>query len=174
MMKRTLSLVLLILFIISFSACHYSKGSEILEPVNFYYPRKTAEFVYGAADGVITAEVREASGHSDDLDYLLTMYLRGPQDENLRSPFPSDCKLEEIYTDDDTLYIRLSSEFGALAGTELTIACAAITKTCLSMTDLPYICIETSSQGKSVQMVLDADSLLFADQSAFEPQSTAE
>ena len=108
-MKRLLTLILVVFLIVSMSSCHYSKSGDILEPVDYYYPRKTDAFIYGDAAGVITAEVREASGHIGDLKYLLTMYLRGPQAEDLYSPFPADCTLEEIYIKDDTLYLHFDS-----------------------------------------------------------------
>ena len=72
-MKRLLTLILVVFLIVSMSSCHYSKSGDILEPVDYYYPRKTDAFIYGDAAGVITAEVREASGHIGDLKYLLTM-----------------------------------------------------------------------------------------------------
>lgn len=170
-MKRRHCLFLALLLAVSLPACHYSKSGDILEPVNFFYPRKTSSFVYGAADGVITPEVREGSGHIGDLNYLITMYLRGPQDESLRSPFPAGCTLKKIYTEGDTLYVRFSEEFAALENTELTIACAALAKTCLSMTDASHISIEAVGNGKNIHIVLDEDSILFADHSAFETQN---
>ena len=84
-MKRLICLLLVSMFIL-LSACHYSESGDILEPVAFYYPRTSEQFVYGAPDGVLAAEMREASGHVNDLEYLIAMYLRGPQDEGLRSP----------------------------------------------------------------------------------------
>ena len=173
MMKRILSLILVVFLIISFSACHYSKSGDILEPVDYYYPRKTTSFVYGSDEGIITAEVREASGHIGDLYYLLTMYLRGPQNKDLYSPFPAGCVLEEVYVKDDTLYIRFSDEFARLQNLDLTIACASLAKTCLSMTGLSRISIESVSEENHVHMILDANSLLFSDQSTLEiPKAT--
>ena len=174
MMKRIFSLTLVVLLMLSFSACHYSKSGDILEPVDYYYPRKTTSFVYGSDEGIITAEVREASGHIGDLRYLLTMYLRGPQDEDLYSPFPAGCVLEEIYIKDDTLYLHFDSKFATIQNMELTIACASLAKTCLTMTGLPYISIEASSEEQNVQMILDAESMLFTDNSIFETQHATE
>ena len=172
-MKRLLTLILVVFLIVSMSSCHYSKSGDILEPVDYYYPRKADAFIYGDAAGVITAEVREASGHIGDLKYLLTMYLRGPQAEGLYSPFPADCTLEEIYIKDDTLYLHFDSKFAKLQNMELTIACASLAKTCLSMTGLTRISIESVSEENHVHMILDANSLLFSDQSTLEvPKAT--
>lgn len=174
MMKRIFSLTLVVLLMLSFSACHYSKSGDILEPVDYYYPRKTTSFVYGSDEGIITAEVREASGHIGDLYYLLTMYLRGPQNKDLYSPFPAGCILEEVYKKDDTLYIRFSAEFAQLQNLDLTIACASLAKTCQPLTGLPRISIESISGENHVHMIMDANSLLLSDQSAFESTKATE
>ena len=173
-MKRVFCLFFIALMIVSFSACHYSESGDILEPVEFFYPRNTENFIYGSSDGVITAEIREASGHIGDLNYLLSMYLRGPQDASLRSPFPSGCRLEEIRAEENTLHVCLSREFSVLEGADLTLACVALAKTCLSMTDYVYICIDATSANRTVSMVLDAESMLLADHSAFNSAPTAE
>ena len=166
-MKRFLCLILALLMAV-LSACHYRSGGDILEPVEFFYPRKSTGFIYGSDNGVITSEVREGAGHISDLNYLITMYLYGPQDDDLRSPFPVGCTLKGIRSEGDTLYIRLNETFTTIEGTELTLACAALAKTCLSMTDFTNICIDARSDEKTVSMTLDAESVLFADQTALE------
>lgn len=171
-MKRTLSLMLVLLLVCSVCGCHYSDSGDILEPVEFFYPRRSTGFIYGSAEGVITSELREASGHVNDLNYLLAMYLRGPQDADLRTPFPTGCRPEKIYAEDGTLYIRLSAEFAAVENAELTLACAALAKTCFSLTAYDRVCIDSESEDKSVHMTLDAGSLLFSDHSAFKSSAT--
>ena len=171
-MKKTLCLILILSVMLILLGCHYREGGEILEPVEFFYPRKSSSFIYGSSEGVIAPEVREASGHRNDLPYLITMYLRGPQNDNLRSPFPAGCALDEIRTDHDTLYIRLSSEFTDLEGTEMTLACASFAKTCLAITDYKYIHINSQSNDKVFSIQLDTGNLLFADRSAFGTHAT--
>ena len=173
-MKRTVCLILVLLLLGSLLGCHYSENGDILEPVEFFYPRRSGQYVYGAEDGVIAAELREASGHTGDLNYLLSMYLRGPQDKNLRSPFPAGCKLEEVRFDGNTICIVLSGEFTALENTELTLACASIAKTGLSLSGAQWVRINAASDEKTFAITLDADSLLLADYSAFEAQSVTE
>lgn len=173
MMKRIFCLLLAVLLAGGLFGCHYSDSGDILEPVEFFYPRDSEYFVYGSADGVIAPEVREASGHTNDLPYLLSMYLRGPQDSALRSPFPVGCTLEEARMEDGTLFIRLSEEFSILENMELTLACAALAKTCLSMTDAMDIHINSQSDEKTVSMHLTADALLLSDHLAFNTQTAA-
>lgn len=166
-MKRIICLMLVLAFLL-LSGCHYSESGDILEPVTFYYPRATDHFVYGAEDGVLAGEVREGSGHVGDLNYLITMYLRGPQDTTLRSPFPAGCKLEEVRSGGNTLCLVLSGEFSELENTELTLACAALAKTCLSLSGMKRLRIDSASGEKTFTITLDLDSLLLADYSAFE------
>lgn len=173
-MKRPICLILTILLVLPLCACHYSDSGDILEPVEFFYPRNSTFFVYGTADGVVASETREASGHVDDLNYLIAMYLRGPQDDSLRSPFPAGCRLEKVHSEENTLYIRLSSEFTALENAELTLACASLAKTFLTMTDFDHICIDADSKGKRIHMILDETSVLYADHSVFDAPPAAE
>lgn len=166
-MKRIICPMLCILMIAGLSGCLFHEAGEFLDPVEFFYPRKSTDFVYGSSDGVIGSEIREASGHVGDLKYLLPMYLRGPQDSVLRSPFPPGCKLEDIYEEGTTLYIQLSTEFAALHGTDLTLACAALARTCLTMTNYEHVSINAAGDTQTVSIVLDTDSVLLADLRAF-------
>ena len=163
-MKAMIRLTAVIMLLVCLCACRYNDSGDILEPVEFFYPRKTATYVYGAADGVITSESREASGHVNDLNYLLAMYLRGPQDTGLRNPFPTGCKLEEVYAEGSTLYIRFSKEFATLENAELTLACASLSKTCFSIIGYEAISIHAEADGKLVHMELNPDSMQFSDQ----------
>lgn len=173
-MKRAICLMLALLLLGGMFGCHYSESGDILEPVEFFYPRQSDSFVYGAEDGVLAVEVREASGRTGDLNYLLSMYLRGPQDKNLRSPFPAGCTLEEVRSGGNTLCIVLSGEFTALENTELTLACASLAKTGLSLTDADRVRIDAASEEKTFSITLDKDSLLLTDHSVFDAQSATE
>ncbi len=171
-MKRIAWLIPVIILAAVLMGCHYSDSGDILEPVEYYYPRKSSAFVYGSGEGVIASEIREASGHVGDLHYLISMYLRGPQDSALRSPFPSGSKLESIRIEEQVLHIFLSSESHAPEGTDMTLACAALAKTCLAMTTYESICINAEFEAQTISMMLDDESLLFADYSAFDPEPT--
>ena len=173
-MKSAICLMLVLLSLTGLCACYYSESGDILEPVEFFYPRKTDSFIYGSESGVLAAEVREGSGHIGDLDYLLSMYLRGPQGENLRSPFPDGCRLEEVRTGGNTLCIVLSAEFVTLENAELTIACASLAKTGLSLSGMQRVRIDAASDKKTFSITLDEGSLLLADYSAFESRTTTE
>lgn len=174
MRKRIICLMLALVLLCGLFGCHSSETEGIQEGVEFFYPRKADNYVYGAQDGVLAAEIWEASGRTDDLAELLSMYLRGPMDENLRSPFPAGCTLEKVRTNDDTIFVTLSEEFTALENLELTLACASLAKTCFSLSDLPKVRIEAKSDARNIAITLDESDLAFADYSAFESQQKTE
>lgn len=164
-MKRFFSLFLILLLLAGLNACAI-QGSDIIEPVEFYYLR--ADYVYGGADGVIAAETREASGHAGDLPYLLALYLRGPLDSSLEAPFPTSSKLLSFYLDGETLSVTLDSTFASLENMELTLACACFARTCFALADVAQVQITalTPDDTPSLDITISADSLLLEDTSS--------
>ena len=94
------------------------------DDILFYYTRR--EFSYGSQDGVIASETREAPGHEDDLEYLLTLYFEGPLDQALQSPFPRGTALEGFTYSDATMYVTVNEAFARLEGMDHTIASACV------------------------------------------------
>lgn len=164
-MKRLLCLLLGMLLLGSLPACHFSEGGDILEPVEFCYVRSSDQFLYGTESGVFGTEVREASGHRDDLNYLLSMYMRGPQSAQLLSPFPAGCRLRDIRYNGSTVCLVLTGELLTLENKDLTIACAALAQTCLGLSDATAVRIESEADGKAFSITLDASSLLLGESS---------
>ena len=164
-MKRIVAMILLMALLLCGCA------DKMREPVTFYYVRDSFEVDMSQ---VIGTEQREASGHVGDLNYLITMYLRGPQEENLRSPFPAGCRLEDVRSGGNVLCIVLSGEFMELENTELTLACAALAKTCLPLSGMERLRIDAVSDKKTFTITLNEDSLLLADYSAFEASPAEE
>lgn len=124
-------------------------SSELMkDPVTFYYPRR--EYQYGAEDGVISSEQREASGHADDLRYLLSLYLIGPSSEELVSPLPRGTRLLGVSREDGTITLELTDTSLTATDTEFTLACACLTMTTLSIVSGDEVTI--TSGGRSVTM----------------------
>ncbi len=163
-MKRFLCLLLSTLLLGSILGCHYNENGDILEPVEFCYLRNNDQFLYGTQSGVFGTEIREAAGHRDDVNYLLSMYMRGPQSSHLRSPFPTGCRLRDIRYNGSTICLVLTGELLTLTNTDLTLACAALSLTCLGLSDVTAVRIESVLDGKTFSITLDADSLLLAEE----------
>lgn len=124
-------------------------SSELMkDPVTFYYPRR--EYQYGAEDGVISSEQREASGHADDLRYLLSLYLIGPSSEELVSPLPRGARLLGVSREDGTITLELTDTSLTATDTEFTLACACLTMTTLSIVSGDEVTI--TSGARSVTM----------------------
>lgn len=166
-MKKLLAALLLCAMLMTLTACGYDRMQQT---VSFYYPRR--EIVYGDDSGVIGAETRDAADRTDDLRYLLAMYMQGPLDETFYSPFPSGCKLQSVSTAGDDLAITLSSRFSSLEGLDLSIACASLARTALELSGAESVHIKAAAQdesGSAVNIILTRTSLLLEETAASEP-----
>ena len=140
-MKRLIPLLLAFLLL---TGCAFS-GNKLKDPVTFYYLRNaTDSTAYDDffAKGVISSEEREASGHGDDLEYLLTVYFRGPLDQGLISPFPLGCRILEMQKAENELTLLLNPILSEKSDLDVTLACACLAKTCLDLADVDTVRIE--------------------------------
>lgn len=142
-MKRLICLLLTAVTLLSGCAL----GQERLkEPVTFYYLRQhgTQEendlFFF---EGAIGAEVREVSGHRDDLNYLLALYMQGPKDSNLQFPFPVGSKIVETRMEGSRLTIVMNAISSRFNEMDVTISCACIAKTCMGLADVTAVTVES-------------------------------
>lgn len=165
-MKRMTALLIILAIVFPLRACSV-KEEMSQDQVCFYYCH--TKFSYdGTAGSVISPETREAAGHRNDLSYLLSLYLRGPEDPAFTSPFPSGVTLVDVLQDGNTLHITLNNKFADLSGLDLAIACACLTKTCLGLGDIDSVCIyaEDALLNGEHFIEMNADSLLLLDDSA--------
>ena len=166
-MKRLIALLLLLAMALSLCACAEDTA------VTYYYVRDELEYQYGTSTGVMVGERRSAAGHVDDLRYLLIIYFHGPVTDYLESPFPSGTSLEELTQEEDHLDIQLSGIVSVMEGTDLTLACACLARTCFGLTDVESVTIHAESLS-AVSMTFTRDSLLLMDTSAQTMTPTAE
>ncbi len=161
-MKRWLWILPVICCLLS---CCARQDREITDPVTFYYPR--VEPIYGQSDGLIAAQTRSADGDPLDYVYLLSKYLRGPQDDTLTSPFPKGIKLISLRVDGSTVYVTLNDVIASLSGMDLTLACSCLTLTVGGLTQCDTVVIqgENSLLDGSRAIVMRPDSLLLYDSS---------
>lgn len=164
-MKRALTFLLILSLLLT--GCSLA-NHNVKEPAEFYYPRvctRPDEYRTYFSEGAIGSEIREASGHTDDLYYLLSMYLRGPLDPQLVSPFPVGCALVNAQQDGSELTVSLTSGASLLSDLDLSMACACIAKTCMSLTDAQTVRIESLGINNQVlfEFTITADSFLLED-----------
>ena len=113
-------------------------GERIKEPVPFYYVREDYQ---ESMEQVILSEVREASGHRNDLPYLLALYSMGPTSDGLVSPLPKNTRMTLITCADNSIELSLSDGVLILTDAEFTLAGACIAKTCMELTDVEQVTI---------------------------------
>lgn len=159
-MKRIIALLLLVLAF-ALSGCDNTPEKEL---VQFYYPR--AATAYGSADSVIASEARETYGHREDPEYLLRLYLGGPADSALRSPFPRNIRLLSLTQTGKQLEITLSDSFSALSSLERNLAGVSLGLTCRELCGAEAIQIftETGAERGEKPIVLDLEGLLLLDE----------
>jgi hypothetical protein len=156
-MKKLLLTFILIGMVLPLCACT-PQTQELRDPVAFYYPRQ--DIVYNETDGVLAPEFREGAGMKDDAAALLQLYLSGPQDSTLRTPFPAGLRIITVNRTGKTLYLTLSHDLANLSGLELTVACASLTKTCMALTGVSAVQIR--AQGGAL---LDGAGYIYMDES---------
>lgn len=158
-MKKLMCMFLALLFL---CGCSRNKAN-IQTPVNFYYPN--ADVSYNSPDAVLSAEVREGAGYTNDLVQLLNLYLAGPLSDEFKSPFPAGTAAMRAFLADTTLTVELSTEFAELKGLDLTIACACLTKTAIALTgcNRTRIYVSDAKLDGNSYIILDAGDLLLID-----------
>ena len=161
-MKRWIAILLCLLLVLSLFGC---KKSDDDNTVSFYYCR--AEYDYGEEYGVVAPEQRELSEHATDLSNLLTLYLVGPLEEHLASPF-TGTKLISVNSEDGQLFIRLADTAKSMTDARFTLACACMTMTCLELVDAEQVTIYCGDR----TVTMSRDSLLLYD--SITPIETAE
>jgi len=133
------------------------------DEIRFAYRQK--DLRYGDLQAVIGWETREAPGKEEDIQYLLTLYLEGPLDDTLVSPFPRGTALESVTFSDQTIHVTLSPVYAGLDGMEHTLASACMAQTCFQLTNVQTVVIKcTSEEYGNKSITLTRDSLLLVDE----------
>lgn len=157
-MRRCIAIALC--FVLFLTACGNGQ-QEYKSPVNFYYRSRNIEF--DDPQGVITFEKREAYGHTEDYEYLVEVYLRGPTTHPCISPFPAGTTLDQLDYVKDKVLIVLSSHFALLSGADLTVACVCLGKTLSELTGMKAVQISVRGElldGKEFIVIKDGTYLL--------------
>lgn len=132
-MKRAISLMIVCIIFLFHSACSAQKETY----VTFYYKAATSDDSFPVS--LIVSEERMHSVSRNDYSVLLQRYLAGPQDPRNESPFPAGTTLNRLTFSKKRAYITLSDEIASLSGTELSVACACLTKTIEEMTGVESV-----------------------------------
>lgn len=165
-MKRLACILSSLILLVSLAACS-EQAQQVQSAAQFYYLR--SETTYGEAGSVFAGEVRDVYGHTEDMNYLLSLYLCGPSDDSLYSPFPAETVLSAAEVTDGVLTITLRGvDFSRQSKLQQTISCACLAKTCLEIWDISAVRINTEAGilAGDADIVMTADSLVLLDTSA--------
>ncbi len=158
-MKRILALILV--FVLMLCGCS-SSGERIKEPVTFYY--LNGEYAYFSEEGVLVPEIREASGHRDNLSYLMALYLVGPSQDDLVSPLPRGTRIYFSEQTQDTITLKLSDTANTLSDIDFSLACACLSLTCLDLADVETVTVisgeRTLSMNAKGLVLYDSNTIL--------------
>lgn len=144
-MKRLLCLVLTAAVVICLlPGC----AERVKEPVTFYYLRTSTGRDLGPE---IVGEVREGSGHRDNLRYLLSFYLMGPADKELSSPLPRGTTLYQLEQTESSVTISISDTTQTLSDSRFSLACACLSLTCMELLPVKEITVISGSRNTTIR-----------------------
>lgn len=168
-MKRILCCFLVIISLLSLWGCDEDNAEA---SANFYYVRSA--YIYGQEDGVIAAEPFDTAEFTDDRE-ILSVYLDGPKNVDLVSPFPQGTKIIDFSYKGETLYITLSSHVVALSKAKQVLACTCFARTAMELTGVKAVHFETDSStvARMDPILIDEDTfLLYDDYASFTTEET--
>lgn len=94
---------------------------------------------------------------------LMEALLRGPQSEELYSPFPSGVSLRFVIVDGETVWVDFSEEYGELSGINLTLADYCIALTLCQLPEIENVKITVAGEtvhNRNRQTLREGDVLL--------------
>ena len=167
-MKRLFCILLVTILVTGLWGCD-SNQPRLNAPVEFYYCYDTTLATYTMSDGVVASEQRESTGYEDTAK-LLDLYLQGPLDPKLRSPFPAGITVIQLALNETVAEIALSQQLADLSGYDLTLACACLAMTVMELTQAEAV--QISAEDKTLWgnpfIMISKDQLVFLDTGATE------
>lgn len=153
------------------AACTQPPASEPAEGAYTLYFVSTENRTDGAA---LASELFSLPQGTEEAEGLLRLLLGGPEDPELRSPFPAGTSLRGWSIQEGTAYVDLSEAYGGLSGVDLTLAdgCVVLTLCQLEEVEAVYLTVEGRPRPFRDQVLVPADFLLDNALVEEEPQET--
>ena len=148
-MKKYL-LWILPLWMLVLAGCHSAPwGKEpVMQPVTFYYTAAD-ETGYAAETGALYEETRDLGAKSFDLRSVMDLYLRGPEDQSARSPFPAQMELLDLELYQGVLTLSVTDHWQEQTPLEKHVAEACLVLTMTQFPDVEQLCIRTELDAKN-------------------------
>lgn len=145
-MKRIVCFLTALFLLLPLAGC----STPSFDPVLFYYCRKSEDYQYFDSEGIISSEGRDLTGHSKDLQYLVALYLAGPLDEDLISPFPRKTRLLEEEYQNDRIRIELTDLGNTMTDSEFSLASVCLAKTCMEYVSAKDVTIKSGARSITI------------------------
>lgn len=162
----------MLFFLLALLLCGCVNPNEgIEEPISFYYLSQNTDYQPGQS--LIREVIVDGAVIGNSPENILRAYLLGPgEDTELINPFPPDTELLSIENSGNILIVTLSERFAQLSGVRLSIACACITKTCLTQFNAQAVRIIAFGHDLdgADYIEMDTASVLFLDASIIESE----
>ena len=134
-MKRLIAVFLLAVLMLA--GC----STKVTAP--FYYCR--SDFQTDPIESLIESENRDITGHEYQLDFLISLYLMGPSNKDLVSPFPADTQLQKSQVSGNSLTIELT-DMDMVSDSAFTVASACMALTCFEISHYETVTITSGSR----------------------------
>lgn len=144
-MRRGLCLLLCLLLILP--ACGKEdtpSREEMAQPIEFYYRCKEDDLE--TQDAGIRSELRDLGTESLTAAQVLEQYLAGPVSGDLKSPFPSNLKLEGMKLEEGILTLDFNRRLRKLPGVQQTVAVACLVYTMIQLDDVDAVVIWSNGE----------------------------
>lgn len=155
-MRKSICCLLVCLLLLPIIGCSVMQN-EFEDSASFFYRRK--EYSYHDNQPVIVGERREITGHREDLNYVVSLYLMGPLSEGLVLPFPPGTRLVQTSLEGETLTVELTDTGKALTDARFSLACACLSKTCMDLVPVLSVTVVSGSRSQTTA----AEELLLTD-----------
>lgn len=161
-MKRRVSLLLLLLVAV-LTACIQPHSSDPGQQLQLY-------FLSTKNHGPAIVGEPYSGQEQPTVEQLIAALLAGPQDEALRSPFPSGLALRGLSLNEGHLTVDFSEPYGGLADVSLTLADYCVVLTVCQLDEVDSV--EITVSGRS--MVYRSHPVLTPDEVALDVQIASE
>lgn len=140
-MKRSVVLILCLVLLLA-AACGRQEAvseADMEQPVKFYYCQTGEAETYENETGALAWELRDLGPERLKAAAILELYLKGPETDGLRSPFPSGLEVEETQLQNGILTVTFSEELDKLTGIRKTRAAACLVYTLTEFADIKAV-----------------------------------
>ncbi len=139
-MRRVLCILLCIAMVFGLSACR-QQPSERINPITFYY--RNAQMQYGSDASALYGLDVDLENLEIPISEIVSLYLEGPDEPFLESPFPPGIHLVSYDWHDNLLTLVLSDSFNSLIGLDRSYAMACLTLTLTQVNGIDGILVHT-------------------------------